>query len=111
MVSVQWVSMPSKLISNLTIKMPGILNTGFSGKMSISSSRTSRTNVDIDVSNMCLDVGRMVTQKSAKLSEAASSFMDPSWTLTWCGCGGTGTDGCLVLDNEHFIDNSRTKTL
>ena len=76
MVSVQWVSMPSKLISNLTIKMPGILNTGFSGKMSISSRRTSRTNVDIDVSNMCLDVGRMVTQKSAKLSEAASSFMD-----------------------------------
>ena len=110
MVSVQWVSMPSKLIYNLTIKMPGILNTGFSGKMSISS-RTSRTNVDIDVSNMCLDVGRMVTQKSAKLSEAASSFMDPSWTLTWCGCGGTGTVGCLGLDNEHFIDNSRTKTL
>ena len=88
MVSVQWVSMPSTLISNLTIKMLGILNTGFSGKMSISSSRTSRTNVDIDVSNMCLDVGRMVTQKSAKLSEAASSFMDSSWTLTWWGCGG-----------------------
>ena len=65
-------------MSDLTIKMAGILNTHFGEKLN--SSTSSRTNVDIDVSNIGLDVGRMVTQKSAKLSEAASSFMDSSWT-------------------------------
>ena len=41
--------MPSKLMSDLTIKMAGILNTHFGEKMN--SRTSSRTNVDIDVSN------------------------------------------------------------